>query len=68
MKSFSAILVCAMVAGACLCLDLMTLTAMEPLEVGTTAPDFALPDLDGKQVSRSDFEGQIVLLNFWTPT
>lgn len=68
MKAFSAILVCTIAAGSCLCLDLITLMTMEPLETGTTAPAFTLPDIDGEQVTLSDFEGQIVLLNFWSPT
>lgn len=29
------------------------------------APDFALPDQSGSTVSLDDFEGQVVLLNFW---
>ena len=32
---------------------------------GKDAPDFALKDLDGKQVKLSDFRGKAVLLNFW---
>ncbi len=28
--------------------------------------DFVLPDLDGRQVRLSDFNGRIVLLDFWT--
>jgi len=36
-----------------------------PLEVGTKAPDFALPRQDGTLVSLSDFRGKdIVLLAF----
>ncbi|MEE2877125.1 MAG: TlpA disulfide reductase family protein [Candidatus Neomarinimicrobiota bacterium] len=30
------------------------------------APDFTLPDVDGKKVSLSDYEGSIVIINFWT--
>jgi thiol-disulfide isomerase/thioredoxin len=29
------------------------------------APDFTLKDLDGKDVSLSQFKGKVVLLNFW---
>jgi peroxiredoxin len=29
------------------------------------APDFALPDLAGKQVNLSSYRGQVVLLDFW---
>jgi peroxiredoxin len=29
------------------------------------APDFTLPDLQGKQVSLSQYRGKVVLLNFW---
>ncbi len=33
--------------------------------VGESAPDFTLVDLEGKQVSLSDFRGETVFLNFW---
>jgi len=29
------------------------------------APDFSLPDLDGKITKLSDFKGKIVIVNFW---
>jgi peroxiredoxin len=34
-------------------------------QVGSTAPDFALVDLDGNTVRLSDLRGQVVMLNFW---
>ncbi|MBN2654553.1 MAG: redoxin domain-containing protein [Nitrospirae bacterium] len=34
-------------------------------QAGVAAPDFVLPDLNGKQVRLSDFRGKAVLLNFW---
>ncbi len=36
-----------------------------PIEVDQPAPELTLFDLDGKQVSLSDFSGQVVLLNNW---
>ena len=41
------------------------LAAPVGLDIGNTAPNFTLRNLDGKSVSLSDFRGQIVLLNFW---
>jgi peroxiredoxin len=35
------------------------------IEAGATAPDFTLPDQDGKQVSLSDFRGRPVVLVFY---
>jgi cytochrome c biogenesis protein CcmG/thiol:disulfide interchange protein DsbE len=32
---------------------------------GAFPPPFTLPDLDGNQVSLSDFEGQVVVLDLW---
>jgi peroxiredoxin len=35
------------------------------IEAGTKAPDFSLPDQDGKPVSLSDFEGRKLVLVFY---
>ena len=35
------------------------------IESGTEAPDFTLPDADGKQVSLADFRGRTVVLVFY---
>ena len=35
------------------------------VNVGDRAPDFTLTDLDGNQVSLSDFRGKVVFINFW---
>jgi len=34
-------------------------------QVGATAPDFSLPDPDGKTVSLKDYRGKYVLIDFW---
>ena len=38
---------------------------MQPLQVGTQAPDFSLPDQDGQQVSLSSLRGKKVLIYFY---
>jgi peroxiredoxin len=38
---------------------------LPPIEVDQPAPELTLFDLDGRQVSLSDFKGQVVLLNNW---
>jgi AhpC/TSA family len=35
------------------------------IEVGTTAPDFELPNQDGESVKLSDLRGQLVVLYFY---
>ncbi|MBS0030847.1 redoxin domain-containing protein [Chitinophaga sp. 22321] len=35
------------------------------LAVGSDAPDFEVPDMNGKPVRLSDFKGKTVLLDFW---
>lgn len=46
------------------------LCAIHPSYAGRDrrAPDFELPDLDGKSVRLSQFRGKTVFLNFWTKT
>jgi thiol-disulfide isomerase/thioredoxin len=36
-----------------------------PAQPAPLAPDFTLKDLDGKDVSLSQFKGKVVLINFW---
>mgnify|MGYP001818585285 FL=1 len=36
-----------------------------PIGKGVPAPNFSLPDLEGKKVSLTDFKGKVVLLNIW---
>ena len=43
----------------------MALTPSTMLALGTTAPDFRLPDTDGKTVSRDDFKGKKGLAVFF---
>ncbi|MCE5312004.1 MAG: redoxin domain-containing protein [Nitrospiraceae bacterium] len=38
---------------------------VQAYQAGVIAPDFMLPDLEGKKVRLSDFRGKAVLLNFW---
>jgi peroxiredoxin len=44
--------------------------AMRPNYAGRNriAPDFSLPDAEGKQVKLSQYRGKTVILNFWTTT
>jgi peroxiredoxin len=36
-------------------------------QIGAKAPDFALPDLDGKTVKLSEFKGKVVVLEWFNP-
>lgn len=46
------------------------LCAMRPAYAGRDrlAPDFELPDMQGRQVKLSSYRGKTVVLNFWTKT
>jgi peroxiredoxin len=43
----------------------LNLSGSPPLGKSVPAPDFTLPDLDGKMVSLADYRGKVVLLNIW---
>lgn len=43
------------------------MTVVEPLEVGSPAPEFSLPSLGGETVSLADYADQPLLLYFWNP-
>ena len=36
-----------------------------PIETGQPAPNFTLPDLDGKMVKLSNYRGPVVMVNIW---
>lgn len=38
---------------------------MEGLAIGSPAPDFTMTDINGNEVSLSDFRGKVVYLDFW---
>ena len=35
------------------------------VNIGQSAPDLKLPDMDGREISLEKFKGKIVLLDFW---
>lgn len=43
----------------------LNLSGKPRLGKGVFAPDFTLPDLDGKMISLADSKGKVVLLNIW---
>jgi peroxiredoxin len=45
--------------------EMLDLGAAEGLEVGSRAPGFTLPDLEGNEVSLAHLRGQPVIINFW---
>jgi peroxiredoxin len=40
--------------------------AANPTQVEEPAPDFALFDLDNRQLTLRDYDGQVMLLNYWS--
>ena len=39
--------------------------AIAPGEIGSRLPDFSVKDLQGRELSSSDFRGKILLVDFW---
>lgn len=48
-----------------LAVAVLLLSGSVALAVDGPAPDFTLPDKSGSTVSLSEFDGQVVLINFW---
>lgn len=42
-----------------------TAAAVEAPDARTPVPEFSLDDLDGDEVSLSDFQGKVVVISFW---
>ncbi len=42
-----------------------TLRPTKPIQPGLEVPNFAFPDINGKQISLSDHRGKVVLVNVW---
>ena len=52
-------------AVAAACLTLAASPCVAQPQPGEIAPDFTLEEVDGGQVSLSDFEGKVVFINFF---
>ncbi len=46
----------------------LSTTAAMALKVGDAAPDFAVLDMSGIQRTLEDFQGQVLIINFWSST
>jgi cytochrome c biogenesis protein CcmG/thiol:disulfide interchange protein DsbE len=42
-----------------------TLKTARPIQPGLEVPDFTFPDLNGNEVSLTDYRGKVVLVNIW---
>jgi peroxiredoxin len=48
------------------CTAILSGTAFSSIDVGVSAPDFALRTLDGKNLRLSEYRSEVVVLNFWS--
>jgi len=67
MKAIQKYIIVAVLVSMCVAAYLLFLTPFDQQkpEVGEPAPAFSLSDLSGGMVRFSDFQGKVVLLNFW---
>ena len=52
-------------ASVALFLLVITVSACAASDDSTLAPDFRLKDLNGSEISLSDYEGKVLYINFW---
>jgi hypothetical protein len=45
--------------------DHLAMFGVNKLDEKIDAPEFTLPDINGKKRSLSDFQGKFIMLNFW---
>ena len=45
--------------------DILPVAKRNVIKLGELAPDFQLPDLNGRLVMLSELRGKVILLNFW---
>lgn len=70
-RSIAGIVAFLLIAGIIIAVILFLTTNRQPpigTEIGLTAPDFTLENLDGVAISLSGFRGRVVLLEFWQST
>lgn len=53
------------IAMGLICLETASALAQEASPSRTPAPDWELPDLNGKMIKSSDFRGHVLMLDFW---
>ena len=53
------------VLAVLLCTFFISAAGASPLAIGKPAPDFALPNLQGKNLRLSEYRSDVIVLNFW---
>lgn len=62
---FSAILIAIIILAGIFGMVLLKSSKYEPVLAGSSAPDFTLKDMDGKEYTLSSLRGKVVFVNFW---